>query len=230
MARVRTRSRLLMVDAHSDDSAISSAGFLERVRGLYELHFVLVACSDVVMHHCGQVTRDQRLQEYDSYVRYFGGVWHRGPVLPFDADSRLDTIPKSRIVSAVEQVIAEVQPECLICHGASFHQDHTAVYEATIAAIRPTARHCPREVYIAENPTYVHSLGPHTDMAPDFFVRLTRADLARKVQCFRQCFPSQIRAAGNYLSPEGLRAWARYRGIEARCQYAEAFETYMRVI
>lgn len=225
-----TKPKLLVIDVHSDDSAISSAGFLEKFRSRYEYHFALLACSDIRLHHSGKVSRDARLAEYEAYARHFRATWHRNKTLPFDADSMMDTIPKCKVVSAIEQVIAAVKPQVLICHGPSFHQDHTIVYEATLAATRPTARFCPDEIYIAENPTYVHSLGPQTDMKPDFFVRLTGRELDRKIRCFKQCFPSQIRATGNYLSPEGIKSWARYRGIEARCQYAEAFETFLRMI
>ena len=224
------KPKLLVIDVHSDDSAISSAGFLAKLRMAYECHFVLVACSTIRLHHYGDVSRKQRLEEYASFVRQFNGFWHRTNNLPFDADSILDTIPKREIVNAIEQVISQVRPKIMICHGPSFHQDHTIVYEASIAAIRPTARFCPNEVYIAENPTYVHSLGPQTDVKPDFYVSLTAREIERKIACFKKCFPSQVRKSGNYLSPDGIRSWARYRGIEARCQYAEAFETFVRVV
>jgi hypothetical protein len=99
-----------------------------------------------------------------------------------------------------------------------------------VAATRPTARFFPREIYIMENPTYVHSLGPQTDFKPDLYVSLTEAQMQQKLDCFRTCFPSQIRKSENYLSDNGIRSWARYRGIEARCQYAEALNTFIRVI
>jgi LmbE family N-acetylglucosaminyl deacetylase len=123
-----------------------------------------------------------------------------------------------------------VKPTVLIFQGASYHHDHTLVYEATIAATRPTARHLPSEMYIMENSTYFHSLGPHTDFKPDVYVQLTEADMEKKLDCFRECFPSQIRQNQNYLSGDGIKSWARYRGIEARCLYAEALKTYIRVI
>jgi hypothetical protein len=104
------------------------------------------------------------------------------------------------------------------------------VYEATIAATRPTARFLPSEIYIMENPTYVHSLGPQTDMKPDLYVSLTEGEMQKKLDCFRSCFPTQIRDSINYLSEDGIRTWARYRGIEARCLYAEALKTYIRII
>jgi LmbE family N-acetylglucosaminyl deacetylase len=221
---------LLIVEAHSDDSAISVAGFLEKNRGRYRYHFLLLSLSSVEMHHAGLVTREQRQREYERYVRHFDGVWHRNSELPFDADGTLDRIPKKTLVTAIESVIAEARPSILICQGPSFHHDHTLVYEATVAATRPTARFFPREMYIMENPTYVHSLGPHTDMKPDLYVSLSEAEIRQKLACFRDCFPSQIREGENYLSEDGIRSWARYRGIEARCTYAEALKTYIRVI
>lgn len=221
---------ILIVEAHSDDSAISIAGFLAKNRHRYRYHFLLMAVSNVRMHHAGQLTREQRAAEYESYVKHFGGHWHRENGLPLDADGTLDQIPKRQLVSLIENVIAEVKPAALICQGPSFHHDHTLVYEATVAATRPTARYFPKEMYIMENPTYVHSLGPQTDFKPDTYVSLTEEELKAKLNCFRDCFPSQIRNSDNYLSEEGIRSWARYRGIEARCQYAEALQTFIRVI
>lgn len=230
MAPGRKLKRLLVIDTHSDDSAISSGGFLEKFRHCHAYHFVLAACSDISLHHSGSLSRASRLAEYERFVDHFDGAWHRDPDLPFDADSRMDQLPKREVVTALERVISDIEPEVMIVHGPSFHQDHTVVYEAAIAAIRPTARFRPAEIYIAENPTYFHSLGPHTDMRPDFFVSFTRVQMKRKIECFRKCFPSQIRERGNYLSPEGIRSWARYRGIEARCEFAEAFKTFVRVV
>lgn len=224
------KQKLLIVEAHSDDSAISASGFLGKFRDLYEIHFVVVTVSDIVMHHYGALTRAQRLDEYASYVEHFDGHWHRDGGLPFDADARLDQIPKRDVVAAIERIIEKVAPSIMILQGPSFHHDHTVVYESTIAATRPTARHCPKEMYVMENPTYVHSVGPSTDFRPDFYVSLSEEHLERKLEIFQKCFPSQVRDGPNYLSPEGIRAWSRYRGIECRCMYAEAFQTYQRVV
>ena len=227
---IKHKEKLLVVEAHSDDSAISASGFLEKLHHEYEMHFVLVTVSDIYMHHCGNLTRAERLHEYENYVRHFNGSWHRTGELPFDADACLDTLPKRSIVSAIESTISAVEPDIMIIQGPSFHHDHTIVYEATIAATRPTAQHCPKEIYVMENPTYVHSIGPSTDFAPDLYVTLNEEQLTKKLELFARCFPSQVRDAPNYLSSDGIRAWSRYRGIEARCLYAEAFRTYQRVI
>lgn len=225
-----SKKKLLVIDAHSDDSLISSAGLLERFRDIYEYHFILIACSDINLHHCGNISRNVRMQEYREFVSFFNGIWHQNEILPFNADSLMDTIPKTKVISAIERVIQKIEPEAMICHGPSFHQDHTITYEATLAAIRPTVRFMPQEIYIAENPTYFHSIGPQTDIHPDFYVQMTEPDMERKLECLKKFFPSQIRESGNYLSPRGIKDWARYRGIEARCEYAEAFQTFIRIV
>ncbi len=222
--------KLLVIEAHSDDSCISISGFMRRFVNQYEYHFLVVAVSQVHLHHIGVVNRNERLNEYETYVKQFNGQWHRNHRLPFDGDSTLDRIPKRELVSAIEEVIDKVKPQTLVCQGPSFHHDHTLVYESVIAATRPTARFFPSEIYIMENPTYVHSLGPSTDFKPDFYCQLSHGELEDKLALFEKCFPSQIRGDKNVLSKEGIRTWARYRGIEAGCEFAEALSTYIRVI
>ena len=229
-----TKKRLMIIEPHSDDGIISAGGFLEKFRDYYEYHFVLVVASDMPLHHNKSLTRERRLAEFEAYVKHFDGTWRRGsdktPELPLDLDSQLDTYPRRQLVALIEKVIDTTRPDVLMCSGPSFHHDHTAVYEAVIAATRPTARFCPREIYILENPTYVHATSPMTRFQPDTYVSLSNEDLSRKLECFRICFPSQIREDKNYLSADGIRSWARYRGIEARCEYAEAFQTFLRIM
>jgi LmbE family N-acetylglucosaminyl deacetylase len=221
---------VLIIEAHSDDSCISISGFLDRFQDEYEYHFFLAAVSSVKLHHTGLVSKADRMKEYEQFIKTFNGIWYHNDKVPFDFDSKLDQVPKCEVVTEIEQVIKKVKPDILICQGPSFHHDHTIVYEATIAATRPTALFCPLQIYIMENPTYVHSIGPSTDFKPDFYCRLSAAQIEKKLELFKRCFPSQMRSNDNYLSLEGIRSLARYRGIEAGCEYAEALRTYIRII
>ena len=227
------KRRLLIIEPHSDDGVISAGGFMEKFRDCYEYHFLLVVASKLPLHHNQTQSREQRLSEFEMYVDHFQGVWHRDSCednsLPLDMDARLDIYPRRQLVAHIESVITKVQPHVIMCTGPSFHHDHTAVYESVIAATRPTARHYPEEFYILENPTYVHS-NPLNKFIPDTYVSLSEKELQRKLDCFTTCFPSQIRTGDNVLSVEGIRSWARYRGIEARTTYAEAFQTFSRII
>ena len=222
-------SSILVIEAHSDDSAIGAYGFLRKRKDRGDkLFFLAAAMSDLRLLQCGFVSRKVRLEEYNNYIQKLGGEPVEG-FMPFDAESRLDTVPRAEIVAAFEKAIKSIRPNILIVQGPSFHHDHTITYEATIAALRPTSRIQPEEILLMENPTYVHSVGPSTDFKPDAYCSLTEEEMAEKLECFRSCFPSQIRNRQNCLSAEGIKAWARYRALE--CQedlYAEAFVTYRR--
>ncbi len=224
------KKQLLVIEAHSDNSSIGIGGFLEKYRSDYQYHFCVMAVSGIHLYHKGKVSREERLLEYDQYVKHMNGIWQLVDGIPFDHDSALDTLPIKQLILAVEKVIQNVQPDVLIFQGPSFHQDHSLVYEAVIAATRPTCRFCPKEMYIMENPTYVHTLGFAKDFKANMYCELTPSQLEKKLACFEQCFPSQIRQGKNSLSLDGIRSWARYRGIEAGCEYAEALQVYMRCI
>lgn len=226
------RQRLLLIEPHSDDGAISVGGFLEKYRHVYDYHFLLVLASDMPLHHSARQTRSERLDEFQAYVKHHEGTWIRPSIgaeqLPLDQDAKLDLYPRRQLVALIEQAIELVHPDILMVTGPSFHHDHTAVYEATIAALRPTARFMPREVYVLENPTYMHASNPLVRFHPDTYVALTEEELDAKIDAFLGCFPSQIRDDQNYLSAAGIRSWARYRGMEARSLYAEALHTFSR--
>jgi LmbE family N-acetylglucosaminyl deacetylase len=223
---------LLVIEPHADDGLISIGGFLEKNRHLYDYAFFLVLASDLHMHHQGTVSRETRVNEFQTYVEYFDGTMVQVTVdedsYPIDFDSQLDTYPKRKLVRAIEKAIEIVQPQVLMVTGPSFHHDHTLVYEATIAALRPTSRYLPKEVYFLENPTYVHSGNPMGRFVPDTFIELSEDLLRTKTELLHQLFPSQIRSDTNYLSPNGIIDWARYRGLEARCEFAEALQTFYR--
>jgi LmbE family N-acetylglucosaminyl deacetylase len=223
------KKKLLIIEPHSDDSIIAAGGFLLKYKDEYDLYFCLVCASDLSMYH-GTVSRNERMSEYRNYVEYFNGTWVRphydSHEFPLDIESKLDLVNKSTLVKLIENAIHEVKPDVLMFMGPSFHHDHTLVYESVIAATRPTFSWSPATLYVLENPTYIHDPYPIISFTPNTYVELDESTLALKCELFDSLFPSQIRPSGNYLSKQGLRMWAQYRGIEARCEFAEAFTQF----
>jgi len=224
------KPKVLIIEPHSDDSFIAAGGFFLKYKDEFDFNFCLVVASDLKLHH-RFVTKQERLEEYQKFVEYFNGTWVKpkndSHQLPLDYESRLDTFSRASLVGLVEQAILEIKPDIIMTMGPSFHHDHTIVYEAVIAATRPTFKYAPKAIYIMENPTYVHKLRT-TDMdTPNVYVELTQDIIDEKVNAFSKIFVSQVRPKDNYLSEESMYRWAEYRGIEARCEYAEAFYQYL---
>ena len=228
-----TKKKLLIIEPHSDDSIIAAGGFLEKYGDNYEIYFSLVCASDLDLYH-GFVSRDDRIKEYQSYVSHFGGTFVKTEfneyILPLDLESKLDLMPRAILVKLIELTIMNIKPDLIMCMGPSFHHDHTLVYESIIAATRPTFLWTPPNVYIMENPTYVHDAYSDRKFNPNLFIELNEEQIDKKNKLFERLFPSQIRTEGNYLSSKGIKKWAQYRGIEARCDFAEAFSIYFSKI
>jgi len=178
------KKKILIIEPHSDDSIISCGGFLLKNKDKFDLSFCLVCASDLNMYH-GRVSRQTRIDEYQDYVDYFDGnliTPECGDMkLPLDMESRLDAISRSLLVKLVESAILEVKPDILMIMGPSFHHDHTIVYEAVIAATRPTFTASPELIYVMENPTYVHEPYPGTFRA-DTYVELDKETAEMKCQ------------------------------------------------
>lgn len=227
------KRKILIIEPHSDDSAIAAGGYLEHCKNNCELYFVLVTASSVQLRH-KFVSKEERINEYQNYVKSLNGKLLRPKsqnnilTLPTDMDSKLDQVAKADLVNAIEEAIFESKPDEILVMGPSFHHDHTIVYESVKAATRPTFSYSPESILIMENPTYIHSWD--MNFTPNTYFVMTDEILQSKLERFRKFFPSQIRSSGNYLSLEGLTRWAKYRGIEARSNYAEAFHTIYRRI
>jgi LmbE family N-acetylglucosaminyl deacetylase len=223
------KKKLLIIEPHSDDSLIAAGGYLLKHKEQFDYYFCLVTASDLNFHH-GPVSRDQRIEEYKNYVQHMGGTWvqpiHDNLQLPLDAESKLDQFNRSLLVRLFEKAIMDIKPDVLMMMGPSFHHDHTIVYESVIAATRPTFSFCPQAIYVLENATYSHKMYPANDLTPNIYVELTEDILAQKAKIYHEIFVSQRRPSGNALSDQGIYRWAKYRGLEGRCELAEAFYQY----
>jgi LmbE family N-acetylglucosaminyl deacetylase len=225
-----SKKKILILEPHSDDSCYSSGGFLKKYENDYEYYFRMMISSDIKLLHANRVvTSKERLEEYKNYAESF----KNGHVIEgrlFDCESRADTIPLREFVGEVERTLAEIKPDILIIQGDSYHQDHHVLYKACLAAMRPCGLFMPDTVLIGENATYMHKDPTNIELQPNTYCSLTKELVDHKVHLINDYFPSQVRPNTNYLSTQGIIDWAKYRGIESRCDYAEGFYELRRMI
>lgn len=229
------KKKLLIIEPHSDDAMFAAGGYFLKLKqsNEYDFYFALINASDIALNHA-KVTRQQRIDEYQSYVEYFDGTFLRPTLgeytLPIDYDSKLDTFPMTTLIKFIEILINQVQPDILMTMAPSFHQDHRILYESVIAATRPTFHYSPSEILLMENPTYIHHLYPNM-YSINSYVRLDEAIVDQKIELLNRFFPSQINESRRgFLSLNSIKKWAQFRGFEAKSEYAEAFALYNRII
>jgi LmbE family N-acetylglucosaminyl deacetylase len=115
------------------------------------------------------------------------------------------------MTQVIEDVIAEVKPNLIFTHSQhDLHQDHQAVYEATLRA----ARDVRTTILCYESPSVTQ------DFQPTYFIDVCGyVDI--KLQAIQLHWNQHNKP---YMRPDLVRGKLAYRGGQAKVEYAEGFE------
>ena len=133
--------------------------------------------------------------------------------VPFSFDS----------VSRLETLIKQYQIDTIYTHwSGDSNQDHISTFKTTMAAARYVKNiYCYEQIPIprhTDNPMRVNS---YTDISRSFDLKIKAAE------CHQSQF-KKYKAAGFDVT-ENLTTLAKFRGIQANCQYAEGFQVIKQV-
>ncbi|MBW3604814.1 MAG: PIG-L family deacetylase, partial [Actinobacteria bacterium] len=141
---------------------------------------------------------------------------------------RLDAMPGVDLIAALERgsrlSLEAVEPTVVLLPSPlSYNQDHRAVAEAALTALRPmaTADREPVEV-VAIFEEVADQWTPHPEVAPNLFVSLERHDVDAKLAAMR-AYASQVRPHPHTRSLEALENMAVVRGAHSGLGFAEAY-------
>jgi LmbE family N-acetylglucosaminyl deacetylase len=193
---------VLCLGAHCDDIEIGCGGTLLRLleaNPALEVHY-LVLCSDA----------ERKREAQDAARRLLGDASEkRVEILSF----RDGFLPWSggEVKECFESLKRRVEPDLILTHfRGDLHQDHRLVSELTWNTFRNQL------ILEYEIPKYDGDLG-----APNFFVPLSEAHVARKLETVLGAFASQ--RTRQWFDEQTFRALLRLRGVECNAVHAEAF-------
>jgi len=156
------------------------------------------------------VSRGGRIAELAASATKAGFAWHVG-------EHECQRYDCSTLIPEIEKKINDLKPKILLIPQPDYNQDHRAVYDAAIAAMRPhDTNHLVPIVLQYEQPHSLMWPNGSTMREPNYFQVL---DIEAKLQLY-SLYASQVRA---HRSPELLTALARLRGASIKTQFAEAF-------
>jgi LmbE family N-acetylglucosaminyl deacetylase len=194
--------RILAIGAHPDDIEIAAGAALAKMRdaGYY--------IAGLVMTQGEKGGRaDTRPREAKRSAEFLG--LDEVQFMDF-ADTRLSA-DMVQITNTIEDVIARLQPDIIFTHSMhDIHQDHQAVYEATLRA----ARRSRTTILCYESPSVTQ------DFHPTYFIDVDKyVDV--KLQAIRQHWDQRKKP---YMKPDLIRGKLAFRGAQAKVDYAEGFE------
>lgn len=146
----------------------------------------------------------------------------------------MNTVPHLHLVQFIEKAILDSQPDVVITHhSADTNNDHLQTSMACQEAIRLFQRR-PEVKPIAE--FWYMEVPSCTEWAlntsmnrfhPNTWVEVGKEGVDAKVQALSM-YRGVMRPYPHPRSSEAIEGFAAYRGCQAGCNYAEAFETALR--
>ncbi|MDE7154157.1 MAG: PIG-L family deacetylase [Muribaculaceae bacterium] len=148
----------------------------------------------------------------------------------------MNTVPHIKLVQFIESAIKESQPDVIITHHTSdTNNDHLMTSMACQEAIRLFQRN-PAFKPISE--FWFMEVGSATDWGvnsafnpfrPDIYCEIGEEGIGAKIKALSM-YRGVMRPYPHPRSEEAMKGLAAWRGSQAGCNYAEAFETALRRI
>lgn len=138
-------------------------------------------------------------------------------------DERLDTSVQD-ILIPLETCINKVKPNIVyVNHRGDNHQDHKAVFQAAMIALRPLANRNIRRILCYEVPSSTEQSPPFSDLVflPNYYVNIEKY-LKTKIDALH-LYSTEKREFPHPRSDKGIEILAIKRGSEVGFNAAEAF-------
>ena len=213
--------RVLAIGAHPDDIEFGVGGTLlkHKNNGDFTVYLCMTS-TESVDGTTGQVIRTA--EENQKEVRCAAKILKVDAVefLPY---TDLKVPFTFETVSGIESYIKKYNIDTVYTHWAGdANQDHIATFKATMAA----ARYVPNVFCYEQIPIPRQSAN---QMITNYYIDVTDT-FEDKIKASK-CHQSQIvkYSKAGFDVPDNLRTLARFRGIQARCKYAEAFQVIKQV-
>jgi len=207
----QTLERVLVVAPHADDEAFGCGGTIAKLvaQGVtVELLVGALGASDKLA-----AIRLKELKKAQAIL----GISKFSVLVP-DGDGRLDQIDQIRLVAGIEWAIHESNADTVIYPYPSHHQDHRAIEQACVAALRPGTHNV--QVILMYEYTYP-AWGPASIPGGRLYEDIEKT-MGKKMGAIR-AYGSQLRPEPHPVSMWAAEAMAMARGIAVGLKYAELF-------
>lgn len=214
--------KLLIIAAHPDDEVFGCGGTIAKLSPNNDVYVLIVTEGSTTQYpdkgkEIIQIKKEKaaRVKDVLNIKKYFFGD------LP---DMKLDTLPHVEINNIIEKTIHDVKPEIIFTHHwGDVNKDHKLVYESTLIAARPTNTNSfIKKVYCYEVVSSSEwDLTQQNSFTPNVWVDIEKY-IDKKIEAVK-LYQSELRKYPHPRSIEGVKIWAKYRGLMVGIRYAEAF-------
>lgn len=220
--------KILIVAPHPDDETLGCGGsILRHIEEGDEVVWLIVTTIEKLKTIDTKEIKQRNLQISDVNKAYGFSEKYE---LKFET-TKLDTLPKSKIISKISKIIHKVQPQIIyVPYRLDAHSDHEVVYDSTIACTKSFRYPFVKKVLIYQTLSETEfGLRPEDPgFRPNCFVDISRF-LKKKLEILK-IYKTEIRPHPFPRSVDSVRAQAILWGSYSNCKYAEAFITLKEIL
>lgn len=213
--------KVLVIAAHPDDELLGcGATIAKHVKNGNRVHSVIL-CEGETMRL--QDVKGKRFATEEA-AKILGVESVVSVGLP---DQHLDTLPIVDVITPIEKIIDEFQPNIIYLHsGSDVNRDHQIVFEAALVALRP------KNTFIEEIYSYytvsATEWGYPRHFNPDVWIGFDDLIMQQKLSAFA-CYETELCEYPHPRSLDAVKNLAKMMGNQCCMEYAEVFETIRRV-
>lgn len=204
--------KILIIAPHADDEVLGCGGYmLSEISKGAKVHvwFGTIGGRDYRQKYD---VRDTELKEVAKAVGFTYGIFARG------YDAEMDELNDREVITSLDEVIKEFEPDEVFVNYPSRHQDHKKVYECAMAAMRLKEGYMPPMFALYEYPFITG-----VEMPNGGYMYVDISDKIEEKSDIFELYASQVKESPSPLNRDGIKALARIRGMECGVKYAEMF-------
>lgn len=222
--------KYLIVVAHPDDEALGAGASMRKWSNNGDTVDVCIMCTEAKAR-AFRPADEELNDDMDTSTKFLGVNKKYEGTFP---NIEMNTVPHLKLVQFIEQAILGSEPDIIITHHPSdTNNDHLQTSMACQEAIRLFQRR--PEVKPIQEFWYMEVVSA-TDWSvnssfkkfePNTFVEVGKEGVDAKIKAMHM-YRGVMRPYPHPRSDEGILGNALYRGGQAGCNYAEAFEVVLR--
>jgi N-acetylglucosamine malate deacetylase 1 len=229
--------RAVVVAPHADDEVLGAGGLIARLcNDGWDVRVLYGVVSGFESNSGADSTTSARQQELDAALSVLAGASRKiGYEVLFVGEKehlRLDTVAQSDLISFVEAALETHRPSLVVIPSlGDHHQDHRAIAQACLAALRPApeGRLPLVQLVLGYGRSGAAGWGGEAyRFHPNTFVDISEV-IDQKIGSMSR-YASQLKEPPHPRSLEGMRSRAATYGGLAGCAYAEGFECLRHVV
>jgi LmbE family N-acetylglucosaminyl deacetylase len=202
---------ILVLVAHADDESLGAGGYIPKL--VQQGHCVSVVVVSTGVVQVRGVTQDNR-EDALKACRILGVD---KPVFLGFEDQKFDTYPISEIANRVSEL--DLHPQLMITHApGDLNKDHRIVCEVAKIVGRP--KKGPVTILGCEVPNTTAWNGK--SFHANYYVDIS-STIDHKIKAF-SAYHHELQDYPHPWSTKGLKVLSEFRGMEAGCHHAEAYE------